>query len=458
MARILIAANDVVAARMAGPGIRCVELGTQLATAGHDVTILGIDAPVDAFRGLSLVPPVSDSELAHLVQSYDVVLLEGLALVRYPSLGTAAIPLVVDLYDPFPLALIEQDAQGSEGDRDREAQRILSAFINLLRHGDFFICASERQRDLWMGSLLAVGRINPSTWDEDNTLRRLIDVVPFGISDVEAPIHTVSHREQIHAGLSEQDTVLLWAGGIYNWFDPLTLIRAVGRLVPDHPNLKLLFMSTTHPHPGVPGRMWMPRQARTLARDLGLDGTNVIFNDSWVPYAERGSWLAAADCGVSTHFAHLETRYAFRTRMLDYFWAGLPMICSDGDYFADLVRERQLGWVVAPEDGLALTNAIRQLVEGGAELERIRNRIRSVARSMTWTAVAEPLRRYCSQVSKAADWSPDRPDLQGVAQAPRTARAALQLGRKGIKRMKEDGPRSAFRQGLLWWRGRGPRT
>jgi hypothetical protein len=42
--------------------------------------------------------------------------------------------------------------------------------------------------------------------------------------------------------------------------------------------------------------------------------------------------------GVSTHRDHLETRLSFRTRMLDYIWAGLPIVCTDGDHFASLVR------------------------------------------------------------------------------------------------------------------------
>jgi hypothetical protein len=29
--------------------------------------------------------------------------------------------------------------------------------------------------------------------------------------------------------------VLLWGGGIYNWFDPLTLIRAVGEVAGEVP-------------------------------------------------------------------------------------------------------------------------------------------------------------------------------------------------------------------------------
>ncbi len=31
-------------------------------------------------------------------------------------------------------------------------------------------------------------------------------------------------------GIGPDDKVILWGGGIYNWFDPLTLLRAVDKL------------------------------------------------------------------------------------------------------------------------------------------------------------------------------------------------------------------------------------
>ena len=49
-----------------------------------------------------------------------------------------------------------------------------------LASGDAFVCASERQRDLWLGALLALGRIDPDAYAADPSLRSLIDVVPFG--------------------------------------------------------------------------------------------------------------------------------------------------------------------------------------------------------------------------------------------------------------------------------------
>ena len=63
-------------------------------------------------------------------------------------------------------------------------------------------------------------------------------------------------------------------------------------------------------------------QAAVDPRQLRVD-SKVHFNYDWVPYAERARFLLDADLGVSAHFDTVETRFAFRTRLLDYFWVHL---------------------------------------------------------------------------------------------------------------------------------------
>jgi len=451
MARVLVTANDVISSRLAGPGIRCVELGRQLALAGHDVTIVAVDSTPAAFPGLTVVGRQSQSDIDALARNHDAVLVEGLSLVRYPSLRRASIPIIVDLYDPFPLAILEQESHRAMSMRENSSTSIRSALRDLLRCGDFFICASERQRDFWLGSLLEAGRINPHTWDADNSLRKLIDVVPFGVSDLPPPIRHPQARARISPHLDERAIVLLWAGGIYNWFDPLSLIRSVARVHSEFPNIRLVFMSTTHPNQGVPERMWMPARARQLADQLGVLDTVVIFNDTWVPYEDRGDWLAAADCGVSTHFDHAETRYAFRTRFLDYFWARLPIICSDGDVLAELVRQRHLGWVVAPEDESGLVEAIRTFAQRGKEYETMRIRVGEVAAKMTWSHVTQPLRAYCDDLMLAADRPRTDSRLSHSERATHPIRAAAGLTLRGTQVIRREGLVAAVREAQRWW-------
>ena len=55
-----------------------------------------------------------------------------------------------------------------------------------LTTGSAFLCASDRQRDLWLGVLSSLGRIGYDEYAADPTLERLVAVVPFGV-DPEPP-------------------------------------------------------------------------------------------------------------------------------------------------------------------------------------------------------------------------------------------------------------------------------
>ena len=133
------------------------------------------------------------------------------------------------------------------------------------------------------------------------------------------------------------------------------------RLKDRHPDVRLYFLGMKHPNPGVPA-MTIAFQTQELSRELGLTGTHVFFNEGWVPYGERADYLLDADVGVSTHFQHIETAFSFRTRILDYLWASLPIVATDGDTFGPLIREHGLGRVVPPQDVEALELALEEML------------------------------------------------------------------------------------------------
>ncbi|MFW8744926.1 hypothetical protein ACOI9R_32825, partial [Mesorhizobium japonicum] len=86
------------------------------------------------------------------------------------------------------------------------------------------------------------------------------------------------------------------------------------------------------------------------------------------------------DAGVSTHREQLETTLSFRTRMLDYLWAGLPMVVTEGDHFADLVDADGLGAVVPAGDVAALASAIEGVVYDGPARAAAAARVTEAAR------------------------------------------------------------------------------
>ena len=394
MRRVLIWSNDPVGTTMAGPGIRAYNFAKEL-SGRFEVTLAsprrsGLeDVPFEVVATDSL----RGREAAALVERFDAVVAQRLPVEAARRAARAAVRLVYDLYVPSPtesLALLA-DQPGSLAHRELRYREDRLVQEVALRTGDAFVCASERQRDLWLGALAVAGRLDVSTYAADPTLRILIDVVPFGL-DPTPPLAGEPALRGVVEGIGPDDRILVWGGGIWNWFDPLTPIRAIGSLAAERDDVRLVFLGMRHPSPAVE-TMRMAARAVELARELRLEGRSVFFNREWIPYERRGAYLLEADLGVSSHFDSVETRFAFRTRLLDYFWAGLPTIATRGDELSELVEEHGLGRSVGPGDVEAWVEAIRELLSR----DRLRSETESAAAEvrarLAWPRVVEPLAR-----------------------------------------------------------------
>lgn len=388
--RILLVTNDRLGKQRAGPAIRCIELAKVLARE-HEVTVAsGVPGDIEIPGIKVILNALADpAALRAAARQTDVAITQGLVLHVFPFVKRFCKYLVVDLYDPY---LFEHLAQKGRSFAIWRYLRQWHLLNQQLLQGDFFLCANQRQWDYWLGCLCALGRLTPEEHERDPSFRKLLSVVPFGI-EPQLPRHDRTVVKGVMPGISNNDILLLWAGGIWQWFDPLTIIKAMG-LLRDRADIKLLFLGTRHPNPDIP-EMPILAESRELAQDLGVLGRSVFFKDGWVPFDERQNFLLEADIGVSAHTNTVETSLAFRTRVLDYIWAGLPMILTGGDYFADLVSHEDLGKVVLPGDAEGWKQAIFSLTVSGAERQAIRSRLSALRARFHWDKVAEPLAGYC---------------------------------------------------------------
>ncbi|MDQ1463320.1 MAG: hypothetical protein QOC73_261 [Actinomycetota bacterium] len=422
--RIALVTTEPLGPAMAGPAIRAVELGRVLATE-HEV-VVATTAACDGAAPTGLTwRAVDTAGLRAIAAASDVLVLGGDVLAANDWLaghaqrdadggakraakrgaeGGAAI--VVDLYDPFHLEQLEQARDLGEERRRRVVFDCIDVLNTQAALGDTFLCASDRQRDLWTGHLAACGRVNPATYDADPTLGELLRIVPFGVPDEPPQRLDEPVLRGVVDGIGPDDEILLWGGGIYNWFDPQTLIKAVDVLRSKRPNLRLVFMGARHPNPAV-ATMRAAVGARELSESLGLTGVHVFFSDTfssgWVPYADRGRYLAEATIGVSTHHDHIETAFSFRTRVLDYFWAGLPVVTTRGDAMADLVEAAGAGRTVTPGDVDGLAAALHELLDDKALRTNAAQASRQLADSFRWSVVAAPLIEFCRHPYRAPD-------------------------------------------------------
>ncbi|WZL73642.1 glycosyltransferase [Clostridiaceae bacterium 35-E11] len=400
---VLIISNDYVGKKMAGPGIRYWEFAKQMSK-NHNVTLAipnDIDLDVQSYnfdvKKYCLSEP---NNIVELAINSDVILIHGFMLENIRILKEISKNkiLIVDIYDPFVIENLEIHRKKSFKQRNEIHNHDLKVQIEQLKLGDYFICASEKQKDFWIGMLSSLNKINPEEYDLSSKLEKLVGLVPFGISD-EEPRKTRDAMKEKISNLKQDDKVLIWGGGVWNWFDPLTLIEAVHILSKERNDIKLFFMGVKHPNPAVP-EMEMTNKAIELAEKLGLKDKYVFFNMDWVDYEDRQNFLLESHLGVSCHFNHLETRFSFRTRILDCLWARLPIIATEGDYFAEEIQKNSLGIVVEYENSRNLVDAIRKLSDDKKFYNECKKNIDQYRENYKWDIVTKPLNDFCNKPVK----------------------------------------------------------
>lgn len=449
---IALIPNDVVGERMAGPGIRYWEFARVLGRRFRVKLIVPPFVPMDAEPATEGLPAslhvcTRARDLRALAENCDVIITRGVVLTAYPFLIELGKPLVLDMYNPFLLEGIQREAEADLLKKLTAYENDLEALRIQLCAGDFFLCADERQRDYWLGMLSAMGRVNPYNHGQDPTLRRLIDVVPFGLPE-EPPQHTRPVLKGVYKTIADDDKVILWGGGIWNWLDAPTLIGAMPLVLQQRDDVKLFFMGAQRPNPDM-ARMRAADLAIALSKTLGLHERAIFFND-WVPYEERQNYLLEADLGVSLHLDHIETRFAFRTRLLDYIWAGLPILSTGGDVLSDALAAQGLAYLVAPGDVDGVARAILILLANPTLRAESAPRFRQMATRYRWEAVTRPLVKFCA----APYLAPDRAYLRQRQLSAEQRSSGRRLLSKGWRALRLGGISGLLRQTgeYLRWR------
>lgn len=384
--RVALVSSEPLRARAAGIGIRYLELARRLPGAGFEVVVVSPadpdEVPLPEGVARRFVPGRLPETLAGCTAAVAQGQLANDLLIECPEL-----PVVIDLYDPWMIENLHYAEElGLDPYRNDHATWVLQ-----LSRGDFFLCSSEEQRLFYLGFLAALGRVNPPRLHDDPDLSGLIAPVPFGVPR-ELPPHR-PYLERPAAPPSGRERLLLF-GGLYDWYDPGTLLDAL-ELLGDRdaaPGWRLLFIRNPNPE-ATPQRLL--GQIERRCRALGWWGERVRLID-WVPAERRWDLLRDVDALVAPHNPTLETRLSMRTRFLEALAAGCPVVTTEGGTVSRLLAEERAGWVVPPADPEALARALGEVL-GEAEApdpERAR-RAAALAERFTWDRVLEPLVAFC---------------------------------------------------------------
>jgi glycosyltransferase involved in cell wall biosynthesis len=415
--RVLVVATEQVGARMAGPAIRARAIARELAARGAQVTLAMPEVPGEhdpALDGIELAAYGTPSarSIGALARRADVVCTQPLRVDIEWALARSGARIVHDLYVPSFLERIAQLSvePGDERLRTRLLERDRREYAAAIALGDAFVCASERQRDLWLGALGQAGRLDLHLLERDPRAEQLVGVVPFGVDDPPQPVRPAAGTGPIRGALVPEDSIVaLWTGGLWNWFDPVLVVEALAAARAGDPRLRLVVLGMRHPDAA-----WQEqdasRRVRERAEELGLVAAGaVVFVEGWVPYAERGAWLADADVAVSAHHDTLETRFSFRTRFLDHLWAGLPTISTRGGDLTDELAAQGAAIVVDESDRDAWTAALLHVARDDAARADLARAASDLARGYRWSDVLGPLAAIVAQqAAERAAGAPDR--------------------------------------------------
>ena len=381
-AAVVVLAPEPIRPRMAGMGIRALELARALGRE-FDVRLLVPNDPAEAEEVSGGVPVVAAApDLARAAAGARVAVVSAHAANSWFH-QVPDVAVVADLYDPFPIENLHYARTLGE----ETARHDLETLQLALARADFFLSASPEQRLFYAGALFATGRIGAANFPDDPSLTNLIALVPFGAPDGAAAGDRAAGRHVV--SVPDEGPLVLF-GGIYDWNDPALLLEAWPAVLRSASGARLLFLES-------PNAETTPQEVyeETLRRARALDpaGSSIHFSP-WVPYDRRADLYAAADVLVSISSNGLESDLAYRTRLLDAAWGGLTSISIAGGTLARELEEAGAGRRVERSSealSAAIVGAFRD-ANGRASAARAARRF---AAERKWETVARPLLTWC---------------------------------------------------------------
>lgn len=396
--KILVISHDKVGASMAGPGIRYHKIAANLSK-NHDVTLAVFNPSYIenigevSYKAIDIHVQKFQEEFA----KYDAIIALWLSDEMIEFAKSKNIVVIFDLYAPVPVEDLVQRVFGKRIDTtsDYDYTQMLRNYRHFVKNGDFLLTSNEQQRDFWMGYTFSAEKTSPSL-QATRPIDSYLGICPMGIDLAE--IKGIKVKDLLTPripGLAKNDFVIVWTGGIWDWFDAITPIKAIENVVKKHgkKNVKFIFLGTKHPNDDVPA-MAETEIARSYAKKSDLLEKNVFFLDGWLPYADRIHYLGRADIALYAHKPSIESRFSHRTRVLDHILMCLPTIATKGDYFSDYINDHNLGISVDPFDDEAMSKAIIEIMDNQGLQKTYKDNIKKIQKNFTWEATLEGLNEF----------------------------------------------------------------
>ena len=226
--------------------------------------------------------------------------------------------------------------------------------------GDFFLTAGERERYYLLGLLAASKRMSHGRHNETDPLIHLIPMTPP--QEPPAPSKKLMQKKP-------GEFVLLVAGAFLPWYDYTTFFKALRILDKKaKSNLKVLFMG------GNPRDPKFERLVKKMGK-LSKMQEKIVYTGT-VPFKQRANYYSLADVAINIPANTIEDELSVRTRVVDYIWAGLPILTPAKDEYSTAVVEADAGFAYQAGDASSLAQAIEKIITHPERLEQSRKNMR----------------------------------------------------------------------------------
>lgn len=221
-----------------------------------------------------------------------------------------------------------------------------------------------------------------------------IDLIPHGIPDV--PFSDANFYKDSFG--VEGKTVLLTFGLLSPNKGLEHAIRALPKIVAEHPEVVYIILGATHPHlirtEGESYRLSLQR----LARSLGVE-QNVIFYDRFVELDDLLTFISAADVYLTPY----TNREQITSGTLAYALGAGKAVVSTPYWYAEELLAAKRGVLTPFADPEALAGNVLELLNSDTERHAMRKRAYLYGRQMIWSEVAA---RYGESFAQARErWS-----------------------------------------------------
>jgi glycosyltransferase involved in cell wall biosynthesis len=371
--RVFIISNDIVPSLgmpVAAPGLRAFGLAEGLRANGANVKTLMVKGFVDRqwMRfGKSVPHPMGP----------DIEVIGGSRISRYLKTHAPAtvifinsnqvdnlvpIPGIKYVLDFFAPKMLEMLYHHSGGYPEKEISRLRQRKIRAIKLADGFIVNGAKKIPYFLAWLLQA----------DRDIRDL----PFEVVNMCAPLAwSGPPRIGPDSGGPVRFAV---AGYLHSWSTLGSWIRVMERHL-DRSNASLDLMVPWH---------WSVREHYEHTSQGALDrlaGYRSVTTHGPMTFSNFQGFLSGIDVTIDLFEHNLEREYAMVTRSIIALACGVPVLHPPFTEVSPMIAEYDAGWLVDPEDRVALEAVISRIIDDPNELRRKKENVRRLA-----SAIIEP--------------------------------------------------------------------